>query len=242
MERVVYEQMAALDERHWWYCGRRKVIADLIRRTAHPAKNAAILELGCGTGHNLPMLGQFGNIDALELDDEARAIAERRIGRKVMSDPLPELKGVLDRHYDLIAALDVIEHIDDDHAALAAIATKLKPGGKFVMTVPAHQWMWSAHDVVNHHKRRYSKRRLRALVDASPLRLEKIGYFNSLLFPLAAAERLVSKLRGREDADVKLPPRPVNAAFEAVFAAERHLVGRLPLTPGVSLFAVASAI
>jgi SAM-dependent methyltransferase len=242
MERVVYEQMAELDDRHWWYRARRKVLADLIRRTAHPGKDAAILELGCGTGHNLPMLGQFGDIDALELDDEARAIAERRIGRKVMSDPLPELKGVSDRHYDLIAALDVIEHIDDDRAALAAIATKLKPGGKFVMTVPAHQWMWSAHDVVNHHKRRYSKRSLRALVDASPLRLEKIGYFNSLLFPLAAAERLASKLRGREDADVKLPPRPVNAAFEAVFAAERHLVGRLPLTPGVSLFAVASAI
>ena len=117
MERVVYEQMAALDERHWWYRARRKVLADLIARTARPPKDGAILELGCGTGHNLPMLGRFGNIDALELDDEARAIAERRIGRKVMSDPLPELAGVPDRHYDLIAALDVIEHIDDDRAA-----------------------------------------------------------------------------------------------------------------------------
>ncbi|HEY8592183.1 MAG TPA: class I SAM-dependent methyltransferase [Sphingomicrobium sp.] len=241
MERVVYEQMAELDDRHWWYRARRKVLADLIRRAVRPAANAAVLEIGCGTGHNLPMLGQFGAIDALELDDEARAIAERRIGRKVMSDPLPELAGVRDRHYDLIAALDVIEHIDDDAAALRSISTKLKPGGKFLMTVPAHQWMWSAHDVVNHHKRRYSKRQLRALVDASPLRLEKIGYFNSLLFPIAAAERLSSRLRGKDDADVKLPPAPLNAALEAVFAAERHLVGRLPLTPGVSLFAVASA-
>lgn len=241
MERVVYEQMAALDERHWWYRARRKVLADLIRRSARPPSDGAILELGCGTGHNLPMLDEFGHVDALELDDEARAIAERRIGRKVMSDPLPELAGVKDRHYDLIAALDVIEHIDDDHAALAAIARKLKPGGRFVMTVPAHQWMWSAHDVVNHHKRRYSKQQLRALVEASPLRLQKLGYFNSLLFPLAAAERLSSKLRGREDADVKLPPKIVNAVFEAAFAAERHLVGRLPLTPGVSLFAIASA-
>lgn len=242
MERVVYEQMAELDDRHWWYRARRKVLADLIRRTALPGTDAEILEIGCGTGHNLPMLAQFGDVDALELDDQARAIAERRIGRKIMSDPLPELAGVLDRHYDLIAALDVIEHIDDDHAALHAIATKLKAGGKFVMTVPAHQWMWSAHDVVNHHKRRYSKRSLRQLVDASPLRLEKIGYFNSLLFPLAAAERLSSRLRGKDEADVKLPPRPLNAALEAVFAAERHLVGRLPLTVGVSLFAVASAI
>ncbi|HLO20321.1 MAG TPA: SAM-dependent methyltransferase, partial [Sphingomicrobium sp.] len=137
---------------------------------------------------------------------------------------------------------DVIEHIDDDRAALAAIAAKLKRGGKFVMTVPAHQWMWSAHDVVNHHKRRYSKASLRRLVEGSPLKLEKLGYFNSLLFPLAVAERFSSKLRGKDDADVKLPSEPLNAALRAVFGAERHLVGRLPLPPGLSLFAVASAI
>jgi len=136
----------------------------------------------------------------------------------------------------------VIEHIDDDGAALSAIAAKLKPSGKLVMTVPAHQWMWSAHDIVNHHKRRYSKRGLRRLIESSPLRLEKIGYFNSLLFPLAMAQRLASKLRGKDDADVKLPSAPLNAALEAVFASERHLVGRLPLPPGLSLFAVASAI
>jgi hypothetical protein len=110
------------------------------------------------------------------------------------------------------------------------------------MTVPAHQWMWSAHDVVNHHKRRYSKASLRRLVEGSPLKLEKLGYFNSLLFPLAVAERFSSKLRGKDDADVKLPSEPLNAALRAVFGAERHLVGRLPLPPGLSLFAVASAI
>jgi SAM-dependent methyltransferase len=159
-----------------------------------------------------------------------------------MSAPLPDLAGVKDRYYDLIGAFDVIEHIDDDAAAVASIAAKLKKGGKFVITVPAHQWMWSAHDVVNHHKRRYSKRQLRRLIESSPLSLEKIGYFNSLLFPLALVDRLASKLRGKEDADLKLPPVPLNAALERAFAAERHLVGRLPLPPGLSLFAVASAI
>jgi hypothetical protein len=124
---------------------------------------------------------------------------------------------------------------------MEAIAAKLKAGGKFVMTVPAHQWMWSAHDVVNHHKRRYSKRELRQLIEASPLRLERIGYFNSLLFPLAVADRLSSKLRGKDSADLNLPAAPLNTALERVFAAERHLVGRLPLPPGLSLFAVASA-
>lgn len=241
MERVVYQQMAELDDRHWWYRARRKIIADLIRRECSVPADAQILEIGCGTGHNLAMLSGFGHVDGLELDEEARAISEKRLGRKVMSSPLPELAEVRDRHYDLIGAFDVIEHIDDDRAALDSIATKLKPTGKFIMTVPAHQWMWSAHDVVNHHKRRYSKGTLRRLVEASPLKLERIGYFNSLLFPLAVAERAASKIRGKQDADVKLPAAPLNTTLEKVFEAERYLVGRLPLPPGLSLFAVASA-
>jgi len=242
MERSVYREMAELDQRHWWYRARREVLAALIRREVAPPPKARILEIGCGTGHNLEMLGEFGKLDAVELDDEARSIATGRLGRAVRSARLPELAGIRAKQYDIIAALDVIEHIDDDGAALEAIAARLKPGGKFVMTVPAHRWMWSAHDVVNHHKRRYSKAALRRLVEDSPLRLDKIGYFNSLLFPLAVAERLASKVRGKDDADVKMPAAPLNRALETIFAAERHLVGRLPLTPGLSLFAVASAI
>ena len=241
MERVVYQQMAELDDRHWWYRARRRILAELIRREAQLPSNARILEIGCGTGHNLAMLGQFGHVDGLELDDEARALSEKRLGRKVMRSPLPGLSEVPDAGYDLIGAFDVIEHIDDDDDALAAIATKLRPGGTFMMTVPAHPWMWTAHDVANHHKRRYSKRALRALVEGSPMRLDRVGYFNSLLFPIAVAERAVSKLRGKDDGDVSLPPAPLNGALEAVFAAERYLVGRLPLPPGLSLFAVASA-
>ena len=241
MERVVYEQMAELDQRHWWYRARREVIAALIRRVAPPPPGGRILEVGCGTGHNLAMLGEFGKVDALELDEEARTLAEQRLGRAVHNAPLPELSGIDDAAYDLIGAFDVIEHIDDDSAALRSIAGKLKPGGKLVMTVPAHQWMWSAHDVVNHHKRRYSKRALRLLIEGSPLKLDAIGYFNSLLFPVAVAERSASRLRGKEDADLTLPPKALNLALERTFAAERHLIGRVPLPPGLSLFAVASA-
>ena len=241
MERVVYQQMAELDDRHWWYRARREIIADLIRREAQLPRNPQILEIGCGTGHNLAMLSGFGHVDGLELDDEARALSEKRLGREIMRAPLPELAEVPDAHYDLIGAFDVIEHIDDDRASLASIAAKLKAGGKFIMTVPAHQWMWTAHDVANHHKRRYSKSGLRALINGSPMRLEKVGYFNSLLFPVAVAERAASKLRGKDSGDVTLPPAPLNAALEKVFAAERYLVGRFPLPPGLSLFAVASA-
>ncbi len=242
MERVVYDTMADLDQRHWWYRARRHVLSALIRRLARPPANATILEIGCGTGHNLAMLSEFGRVEALELDEEVRSVAQQRLGREVMSAPLPELAGVPERHYDLIGAFDVIEHIADDRAALASVASRLKSGGKLVMTVPAHQWMWSAHDVVNHHKRRYSKSALKRLIEESPLRLETIGYFNSLLFPLAVAERLSSKVRGKDEADLTVPATPINTALERVFAAERHLVGRLPLPPGLSLFAVAAAI
>jgi SAM-dependent methyltransferase len=240
MERIVYQQMAELDDRHWWYRARRRILAELIRREANLPADARILEIGCGTGHNLSMLGGFGHIDGLELDDEAAALSEKRLGRKVMRSPLPALAEV-PGDYDLIGAFDVIEHIDDDTAALAAIATKLKSGGKFIMTVPAHPWMWTAHDVANHHKRRYSKAALRKLVEGSPMRLDKIGYFNSLLFPLAVTQRAASKLRGKDNGDVSLPAAPLNRSLEAVFASERYLVGRLPLPPGLSLFAVASA-
>ena len=242
MERVVYDQMAALDQRHWWYRARREVLAELIRRYAPLPPMAKLLEIGCGTGHNLALLSEFGDVEALELDEAARGVAEKRLGRAVMSAPLPELKGVGRRCYDLIGAFDVIEHIDDDLAAVASIAKRLKPHGKFIMTVPAHQWMWSAHDVVNHHKRRYSKGRLRKLIEGSPLRLDAIGYFNSFLFPVAVVERLASKAFGNDRADLGLPPKALNAFLERVFAAERYFVGRLPLPPGLSLFAVASAI
>jgi SAM-dependent methyltransferase len=241
MERQVYDRMAELDQRHWWYRARRKVLASLIARVVRPQRGSRILEVGCGTGHNLAMLDMFGSVEAIEVDPAARSLAEQRLGRPVGSAPLPELAGVPDGAFDLIGSFDVIEHIEDDRAALTGIARCLKPGGKFVMTVPAHQWMWSAHDVVNHHHRRYSKSSLTTLFERSPLKLERIGYLNSLLFPVAVAARAAGKLRGKDDGDDTLPPAPLNAALEAVFAQEARLIGRVPLPPGLSLWAVASS-
>lgn len=241
MERVVYDRMAELDSHHWWYRARRDILAALIRRSIALPANARILEIGCGTGHNLEMLARFGTVEGIEIDDAARAVASRRLGREIGKAPLPELGGIEDGRYDLVAILDVLEHVEDDHAALASIARKLKPGGRILITVPAHPWMWSAHDVVNHHHRRYTRRTLRKVVGDAGLRLDMMSWFNSLLFPLAAAARLVGRITGKGDSDDALPPAPVNALFEALFGLERHAIGRLPFPPGVSLVAIVSA-
>lgn len=239
MDRIVYDRMAAHDATHWWYRARRDILRDYLRRYGGLGAGARILEIGCGTGHNLAMLGEFGMVEAIEIDAAARVIASERLGRPVGDAPLPELPGVERGAYDLVAVLDVVEHIGDDVGALAAMAACLRPGGKILITVPAHPWMWSAHDVVNHHHRRYSKRSLAAAINRAGLNHNGLRYFNSLLFPLAAAARTAGRLTGKDDSDDSPPPGPVNALFGGVFGLERHLIGRVPMTPGVSIVTLA---
>ena len=241
MERIVYDRMAELDERHWWYRARRRILETLIARKIRLPQDARILEIGCGTGHNLEMLRRFGRVDGIEIDPAARAVAAKRLGHAIGDAPLPDLTGVRERAYDLVAVLDVIEHVDEDVASLRSIGKRLKPGGKILITVPAFPWMWSAHDEVNHHKRRYTRASLRKAIEEAGLRVEMLSWFNSLLFPLAAAARLAGRVTGKQDSDDKLPPKPVNSLFEAVFGLERYALGRLPLPPGVSLVAIVSA-
>jgi 2-polyprenyl-3-methyl-5-hydroxy-6-metoxy-1,4-benzoquinol methylase len=240
MEREVFDRMAEQDQIHWWYVARRKILAALIAREVQLPANARILEIGCGTGHNFDMLKTFGQLDALEVDDEARALASKRLGSPVGAAPLPDLPGVPDGHYDLVALLDVLEHVDNRAESLRSIADKLKPNGKILISVPAYQWMWSAHDLAHHHKLRYSKKGLRRDAEAAGLKVVKLGYFNSLLFPIAAAVRLLGKLAGKTSSDDKVPPGPLNAVFEKIFALERHVIGRMPFPAGISLFALLS--
>lgn len=242
MDRRVYDRMAEHDSTHWWYRARRDILADYLTRYGGLPEGARILEIGCGTGHNLPMLSAFGTVDAIEIDPAARAIASARLGRPVGDAPLPALPGVERGGYDLVAVLDVVEHIEDDVAALAAMRTCLKPGGKVLIAVPAHQWMWSAHDEVNHHHRRYSKATLVKAIRAAGLHEGRLSYFNSLLFPLAAAARVAGRLTGRDDSDDSPPAAPVNALFERIFRIERHLVGRVPMPIGVSIVTLATPV
>jgi SAM-dependent methyltransferase len=238
MERKVYEQMAELDQRHWWFTARRRILDGLIERVARPPKDARILELGAGTGHNLAMLSRFGRVEASELDPIARKLAGERLGREVEEAALPDLSMFPADSYDLIALLDVLEHVPDDKASLAAIMTRLKPGGALLLTVPANPWMWSAHDVAHHHHRRYRKEEIARLAKEAGYEIELLSPFNSLLFAPIAAVRLAGKLTGKDDSDDAMPGELVNRALDTVFGLERSLIGRVPMPFGVSLVAV----
>ncbi|MEO5613134.1 MAG: class I SAM-dependent methyltransferase [Sphingomicrobium sp.] len=238
MDAQVYLRMAELDQRHWWFVARRRILRALIEREIQPPRDAHILEIGCGTGHNLAMLGAFGTLEATELDDGARALATTRLGRPVAAAALPDLSMFKAESFDLIALLDVLEHVENDGSALAAIRSRLKVGGKLLVTVPANRWMWSAHDAAHHHHRRYSKRQLRQVAAEAGFRVDLLSHFNTFLFPPIAAARLASKLLGRESADDSIPPEPVNFLLQRIFAMEAPLVGRVPMPFGVSLVAI----
>jgi SAM-dependent methyltransferase len=241
LERETYAGMAEHDSTHWWYVARRDVLASVIGREVRLPPAPRILEIGCGTGHNLAMLSRFGDVDAVELDTYAREIATQRLGRPVANAALPELPGIPEDRYDLVALLDVLEHVEDDRAALKAIGTRLRAGGTLLLTVPQFPWMWTGHDEASHHFRRYTKSSLRSAVADAGMKLDLLQSFNSLLFPLAVADRLVARVTGRQGSDDVPPPAPVNNLFTKVFAFERYLVGRVPMPPGLSLIALVSA-
>ena len=242
MDRATYDRMAEIDGSHWWFVARRAIIDRLIRDQVAPRPGATILEMGCGTGSNIALLQRFGQVDAVEPDDAARALAAARTGVAVKGGLLPDGVELADGRYDLIAMLDVLEHIPGDHAALAALRPKLAPGGRILVTVPASPWLWSAHDVAHHHQRRYTAATLRAVFEGAGYRVRHLTHFNSLLFPLIVAARAVGKLTRREGGDDALPPAPLNGLLRRLFAAERHWVGRRTLPFGVSLAVVAEPI
>ena len=238
MERKIYEQMAKLDGQHWWFTARRRILEGIIERVVRPPRNARILELGAGTGHNLAMLAQFGEVKASELDPVARELASERLGHPVVEAALPDLSMFPADSYDMIALLDVLEHVPDDKGSLRAIHGRLKPGGALLLTVPINPWMWSAHDVAHHHHRRYRKGEVRRLAEEAGFEIQLLSPFNSLLFPPIAAVRLMGKLTGRDDSDDAMPSPIVNKVLDGVFGLERGLIGRMPMPFGVSLVAV----
>jgi SAM-dependent methyltransferase len=243
MDKDFYFQYAAVEDKHWWFVGRREILNRVICQLKLP-ENAKILEAGCGTGGNLRMLSRHGQVAAMELDEIACQFANQRQVTEVRLGSLPHRIPFTDE-YDLIVAFDVIEHLDDDNSALLALRSHLKPGGYLVITVPAYKFLWSHHDDINHHKRRYRLQGLISVVRKANFTLRYGSYFNTLLFPLVAGVRLLQKLLRIENksngssSDLALPSQPINQFLSILFASERHFMGKIRLPFGVSALIVA---
>ncbi len=242
MEKDFYLQYAAVEDQHWWFVGRRMIVEQIISNLNLP-HNCKILEAGCATGGNLKMLARHGEIVAMELDEIACQLANKRQITQVKLGSLPNNIPFKDE-YDLIVILDVIEHIDDDLAALKSLYSRLKPGGWLLVTVPAYQFLWSHHDEINHHKRRYVLRGLKQVVKLAGYTVRDSSYFNTFLFPIVATVRILRNLlrikdNSSDSSDLVLPAKPINKFLTFLFASERHLVNRFSLPFGVSVLLLA---
>jgi len=236
MDRQTYDRMRLLQADHWWFKARRRILAGLIGDLPLP-KPAKILEVGCGPGGNLSMLGEFGEVTGLEPDPDSRAYAMENTGVRVEGGLLPDGLPFAPESFDLVCAFDVIEHVDDDLGSVAALARLVKPGGYMATTVPAQPWMWSRHDELHHHKRRYVMAPYRRLFEAAGLKVLKASYFNTVLFPPIAAIRALKLLTRSEAADDDaMPAAPVSRPLTgAELAWLRH--ASLPF--GVSIVLIA---
>jgi 2-polyprenyl-3-methyl-5-hydroxy-6-metoxy-1,4-benzoquinol methylase len=241
VERELYDEHASLEQDHWWFVGRRAIIDAVLTRHLPAVTDRRILDVGCGTGGMLPLLARFGTVSGIEAEPLAVEHCRSAFGEfEVRLGAIPE--GVpSDGGIDLVTAFDVIEHIEDDLAALRSLREALCPAGVAVITVPALQWLWSDHDVVNGHQRRYTRRRLVDVVEQAGFHVQHVSYFNTALLPVVATARLAQGLRKRPVAphsDFTMPSAPVNATLTWVLGSERRIVARTGLPVGVSLIAV----
>ncbi len=230
----------AVDEHHWWYRGRRRIIRAELDRLALPA-GARVLDAGCGSGRTLQELVDYGEVSGIELNEEAAELARRRGHGDIRIGRLEELPWD-DGTFDLITCLDVIEHVPDDVAALVELRRVCAPGGWLLVTVPAYQALWSVHDEANHHYRRYSRSSLRVATLAAGWDLPRLSSFNSLLLAPAAAVRLTQRRFGTHNGysnDLSLGPAWLNDVLERPLALEASWLARGRTLPmGLSLLAV----
>jgi SAM-dependent methyltransferase len=257
MDNAEYGRMHALETNYWWFVGRRAIIAQLLKRITSSKPVATpldLLDLGCGTGANLPMLreavGRDGAVTGLDFSPLALQFARTH----------PASQGVLllqgdaqrlpfpDASFDVVTMLDVLEHLPDDVCALQEVRRVLRPGGHFVFSVPAYQHLWSAHDTALHHFRRYEYLDLRRLLRAGGFRIELLSFAMSLMPPIAWLWRkMILPLKPRRPENAKrhsegavLPQVPAwaNALLVGYLSTEGRVVQRRRINFGTSLVGI----
>jgi len=242
MDRQLELRTHELEEQHWWYRGRRRILAELLRGvTLEPG--AEILDAGCGSGRNMVDFARLGPVTVAEISDASVARARERGIGEVVQCSITELP-FADGRFELAFCLDVIEHIEDHLRAMRELYRVVAPGGTLVVMVPAYQWLWSEHDVINHHERRYNTRTLRTAAAQAGWRQLRTTYFNGLLLPVAIIHRRLtrrSQFVGEPVSDLHRTPEPFNTVLEWPLAAEARVIGmggRIPV--GLSLATVFS--
>lgn len=241
MQEGFYDEYARAEAGHWWFTARRRVLETVIDGFVTSGAGRVVLDVGTGGGGMEPILSRFGRVVGTDVSWRALELTRSHVERLVAAslEALPFRTGA----FDAVFACDVIEHVDDDGQALRELRRISAVDGRLVLTVPAYQFLWSVHDEINGHRRRYTRRGLGALLDAAGWRAVRLSYFNTILFPPIAALRLLGGRRRPADArhsDLVRTPRVINGLLEAVFAAERHLVRHVDLPFGVSLLCLAT--
>jgi SAM-dependent methyltransferase len=240
MDRDYELQTHQAEDRHWWYRGRRKVLERVVEDLRLPAR-ARILDAGCGSGRNMVELARHGTVTGIELADASVALARERGVGEVVAGSVLQMPFEADS-FELAASLDVIEHLEDDLTALRELRRVVTPGGSLLVTVPAYQWLWSGHDEINHHFRRYTRRSLQRAGEEAGWQQVRTTYFNSLLLPAAIMLRVLDRFSRKtteSSLDLWVPPQPLNWLLERPLQLEAALIargGRIPA--GLSLLAV----
>lgn len=251
MEELHYDAMSSLEESHWWHLARQRIIPDWLGRQLKRlgfTRKLKILDLGCGTGKMLKVLKQFGETTGLDSSHKAIAHAKAKAVGKVVFGDAAKLPFKKDS-FDVVTAMELLEHIKDDSGALREWRRVLKPGGVLFVTAPAYMWMWGPADKFAHHQRRYTRGQLVTLLKRNGFRIVRASYFNTMLFPGVALIRLARKpfvkldtMKGEDLAkafDFHIGPRFLSKLLYWLFSQERYLLRWFNLPLGVSIIVLA---
>jgi SAM-dependent methyltransferase len=241
MQSHHYPILYQVEENHWWYVGRRRLIQSLVEKICATLDNPnpRILDVGCGTGANLKMLARFGAVEGVDISSQAVDFCRKR-GLDCVKlgaiEQLPYDSG----SFELVTALDVIEHLDDDVAGLQEMRRVLSHKGRLLLFVPAFMFLWGVQDDVSNHRRRYTLPKLRNAVEAAGFSVEWASYANiSFFLPVLVVRSVMRWLGLRAATEYGINISLMNGAFSQLFAAERFILkrGRIPF--GVSAVCIA---
>ena len=235
--------MDRVERHHWWFVGRRLIIKSFLEAIFKEQKPPVkILDVGCGTGANLELLSEFGDSEGVDVSAEALSFCEQRGLRQVKLGAAEELP-YADQSFELVTALDVVEHLDDDVAGLKEMRRVLRPGGRALLFVPAFMFLWGVQDDISNHRRRYTKEGLRSAVEHAGFAIERLTYVNITFFGPILLGRVLMRITGWKPAsENNLTVGSLNGVLGKIFGFERFVLKQTNLPLGVSLVCVARRI